>query len=193
MRNPVTENFRSPTAMVLFFGTTVVGLVVDLVTKAWSFKGLANAVIEHPETGRVVVYSDTYRFLPGWLEFTCTANQGAVFGLGQGQRGLFIVVSVLAIGFLSVLFARSGRQRGYQLILGMLLAGVLGNMYDRITLGYVRDMIHALPRWPNLFPWIFNVADSLLVVGVSLMILRGFIVGDPKPEPAATPAATSEP
>jgi signal peptidase II len=60
----------------------------------------------------------------------------------------------------------------------MLLAGVLGNLYDRIQYGYVRDMIHALPDkfvfgYPA-FPWIFNIADSLLCVGVAFMILYSF-------------------
>jgi signal peptidase II len=186
MRTLPTENFRSPLAMLLFVGTTLVGLAADLATKVWAFRTLPTAVLTQPD-GKVVVYSETYHLIPGWLEFTCTANQGAVFGLGQGQRVLFIAVSVLAIGFLSFLFARSDKHRGYQFILGMLLAGVLGNMVDRVTFGYVRDMIHALPRWPNLFPWIFNVADSLLVVGVSLMILRGFLY--PAQEPKAEPAA----
>jgi signal peptidase II len=68
----------------------------------------------------------------------------------------------------------------------MLLAGVLGNMFDRILFGYVRDMIHALPRWPKLFPWIFNVADSLLCVGVFLMIVYSF-VHRPQSKPALQP------
>jgi signal peptidase II len=218
MRNLPTENFRSPLAMSLFVGTTVLGLAADLATKVWAFRALPTSILTEPG-GRVVVYSDVYRLVPGWLEFTCTANQGAVFGIGQGQRVLFIVVSVLAIGFLSALFARSDKHRGYQIILGMLLAGVLGNMWDRINLGYVRDMIHALPgvhwwgTWTlpifrdertgvgypgidrDVFPWIFNVADSLLVVGVVLMILRGFVVpaqegkGAEGPEAGAKPAA----
>jgi signal peptidase II len=191
MRKLPTENFRSPLALLLFVGTTVVGLAGDIATKIWSFKTLPTHIFTEPG-GKVIVYSDTYHLIPGWLEFTCTANQGAVFGIGQGQRALFIIVSVLAIGFLSTLFARSARHRGYQLILGMLLAGVLGNMIDRLSLGYVRDMIHALPRWPNLFPWIFNVADSLLVVGVTLMIVRGFVVPDHReePQPVAQPVET---
>ena len=53
-----------------------------------------------------------------------TINRGAVFGLGQGQKWLFLGVSVVAIAFLSYLFATSNRQRFYQVILGMLLAGV---------------------------------------------------------------------
>jgi signal peptidase II len=137
------------------------------------------------DDGRLEAPSSEYAFIPGWLHFHYTVNQGAVFGLGQGQRVLFIGVSLAAIVFLTYLFAASGRQRFYQVILGMLLAGVLGNMYDRIVFGHVRDMIYALPGWhwpawfhhllpmlpPEVFPWIFNVADTLLCTGVFLMIV----------------------
>src|SRR5262249_49426750 len=144
-RAPAT---RSPLAWLLFLGTTVLGLTLDLWTKV-----LAAQYLKGP---RVI------QFIPGWLHFTFTENQGAVFGIGQGKRVLFSAVSVAAVIFLTYLFSQSGRQRIYQVILGMLLAGVLGNMWDRIWFGHVRDMIHALPRWPSFFPWIFNVADSLL-------------------------------
>src|SRR5262249_30194528 len=123
-----------------------------------------------------------YRLIPGWLEFELTINHGAVFGLGAGRVVLFVAVSVAAIFFLTYLFAASNDQRFYQFILGLLLAGVLGNMYDRIQYGYVRDMIHALPQWPKLFPWIFNVADVLLCTGVGLMIAYSFLFSAKKPE-----------
>jgi len=127
----------------------------------------------------------------------------------EGRKWLFLGVSVLAIGFLSYLFATSKRQRFYQFVLGMLLAGVLGNMYDRIVFGYVRDMIHALPgwQWPgqwqvpvmkypgdgrDVFPFIFNVADILLCVGVGLMIVYSLFTS-PANEQAATPTATPAP
>lgn len=115
--------------------------------------------------------------VPGGLHLQALVNQGAVFGIGQGQRWLFLVVSGLAIGFIGYLFATSGRHRFYQFVLGMLLAGVIGNMYDRLNLGFVRDMIHALPgrTWPGttreIFPWIFNLADSWLCAGVGLIFL----------------------
>jgi signal peptidase II len=168
------DNFRSPLALMLFFGTTAAGLLVDLWTKVLSFRRLVTDFYQVGET--VHVNSRDVSFIPGWLHFHATVNQGAVFGLGQGRRWLFVVVSILAIAFLTYLFSASGRQRFYQFVLGMLLAGVLGNMYDRIFHGYVRDMIYALPgwKWPgtsvDVFPWIFNVADSLLCVGVFLMI-----------------------
>jgi signal peptidase II len=158
MRSPL----RSPAALLRFFGTAALGVGVDLWTKKIAFDRLFNA-------------AGPYRLIPGWVEFEVTVNHGAVFGRLQGQRILFIAVSAMAIVFLIVLFAGSGRRRLYQVLLGMLLAGVLGNLYDRLALGYVRDMIHALPRWPNFFPWIFNVADSLLCVGVTLIILYNLI------------------
>ena len=173
---------------------TLVGLALDLWTKVWAFKALV--VGQTNIDGYVRVESDTYALIPTWLHFHCTANQGAVFGIGQGNRWLFVVVSLLAMAFLTYLFATSGRQRFYQVILGMLLAGVLGNMYDRIMYGYVRDMIYIFPgrHWPHwltsplpdwewtrgqIFPWIFNVADMLLCTGVALMLLYSLFAPHP--------------
>ena len=141
-------------------------------------------------------------FLPDYLHFQALVNQGAVFGIGQGKRWLFLVVSMLAIGFIGYLFATSGRHRFYQFVLGLLLAGVIGNMYDRLQLGFVRDMLHMLPgrRWPGsereIFPWIFNLADTWLCVGVGLIFvytLRGAPgTRDRKEGEAAAGAATTK-
>ncbi len=148
--------------MLRFLLTAGVGVALDLWTKSLAFSSPS-------------LWREPYRFIPGWLEFEVVQNQGAVFGLGQGRRILFLIVSVGAIIFLLYLFATSGKSPVYQILLGMLLAGVLGNLYDRVTFGYVRDMIHALPRWPKFFPWIFNVADSLLSSGVTLMIVYSMV------------------
>src|SRR5688572_1340367 len=124
----LTDNFRSPAALARFLLTMLIGLSLDLWTKVLAEQHLRDA--------------PPVRFIPDWLHFTYTENRGAVFGIGQGQRAMFLAVSVLAIGFLTYLFATtSRRQRFYQFLLGMLLAGVLGNMYDRMVFGYVRDMI----------------------------------------------------
>lgn len=149
------------------------GVALDLWTKSLAVSHLAGN-------------ADGYVLVPSVLSLRFTRNYGAVFGLGQGGRSIFIAVSIGAVLFLSYLFSISGRQRLQQIILGMLLAGVLGNMYDRIAIGYVRDMIWALPDWPNplrsffpnwqtVFPWIFNVADSLLCVGVAAMLIYGLV------------------
>jgi signal peptidase II len=153
---------RSPPALVRFYLTAAVGLGLDLWTKSLAFSHLS-------------LSGGSYPFIPGWLEFEAVINHGAVFGLGQGDRAVFVAVSIGAILFLNYLFAASATRWGYQILLGMLMAGVLGNLYDRILFGYVRDMIHALPQWPKFFPWIFNVADSFLCVGVGLMVIYSMV------------------
>ena len=183
-----TDNLRSPAALARFLLTMFIGLGLDLWTKSLAFTKLAAGkpfqglgidgrrhwfVDGRPD----LLATKGYKLIPGWIHFQVTVNEGAVFGLGQGQRWLFLVISLAAIAFLTYLFATSGRQRFYQFVLGLLLAGVLGNMYDRFRFGYVRDMIYGLPgwHWPGssreVFPWIFNVADVLLCVGVGLIFL----------------------
>jgi signal peptidase II len=190
MKGIDSSNLRSPAALARFSGVAIVALAVDLWTKS-----LAEMHLKFPPR--------SIRFIPGWIQFEYVENHGAVFGIGQGQRWLFIAVSVIAIGFVTWLFATSGRQRFYQVLLGVLLAGVLGNLYDRFNYGYVRDMIHALPGWENpfrrlyntqeIFPWVFNVADSLLCVGVALMMIYSYFHSshkDPPNEKTAPPAQT---
>ena len=181
MQRHWTDNFRSPLALLLFFGVAVAGAVADLWTKALAVQHLR--------------YATPLRFIPGWVHLTYTENHGAVFGIAQGARPIFLIVSIGAIFFLIFLFMTSGRARVYQFILGLLMAGVIGNMYDRVYHGYVRDMIHALPgwHWPQwlvnyfprswqpprgqameVFPWIFNLADTYLCVGVAAMLLYSF-------------------
>jgi lipoprotein signal peptidase len=67
--------------------------------------------------------------------------------------------------------------------LGLILGGTVGNLYDRIVFGGVRDFLYFY--WFD-FP-VFNVADSCLVVGASLLLLQA-LFGKQKTEPAATPA-----
>lgn len=199
------DNFRSPAALALFLLTAVIGVAVDLATKAWAFNTLLVSWTTGPHGRPEVDQSRVYEFIPGWLHFQVTVNHGAVFGLGQGKAVVFLLVSVLAIGFLGYLFATSRRQPFFQFLLGMLLAGVVGNMYDRLVHGHVRDMIYALPgwHWPGewmipvldypgmdraVFPWIFNVADTLLCVGVALMVIYSFFAKDVA---AAGPSSTA--
>jgi lipoprotein signal peptidase len=160
----------SPIALACFVLTAAVGFGLDLWSKHEAFSRLCTGVEwfdGHPQP----INRREVSFVPGVIDFTVTTNQGAVFGFGQGKRTLFVVVSAAAILFIGYLFLTSGAQRLYQIILGMLMAGVLGNLYDRLMFSYVRDMIHYTPTWPRPFPYIFNVADSLLCTGVALMVL----------------------
>ncbi len=189
LRIPPSDNFRSPAALARFALVTVLGLGLDLWVKVASFKHLLIAQYTLAD-GTIKAESRDYTLIKNILNLHVTVNQGAVFGIGEGYRWVFVIVSVLAIGLLTYLFAASGKQRFYQFLLGLLLAGVLGNMYDRIAFGYVRDMIYAFPGVTygdvlhslapssianrELFPWIFNIADSMLCVGVFLMLCYSF-------------------
>ena len=172
MDQPNFSAFRSPAALARLICTAAAGLALDLWTKSLAQTHLQGAA--------------PIDFLPGWLSFEYVGNHGAVFGIAQGDRWIFLTVSVGALIFLLGLFATSGRRPFYQLILGLLLAGVAGNMYDRGVFGFVRDMIHALPMWPRFFPWIFNVADTMLCVGVGLMLLYSFLQPPPIKQPLPT-------
>jgi signal peptidase II len=193
--------WKSLAAWLCLLLPLILGLTLDLASKHLAFEAPPTGLVTGYtiEEGRPGVESIEARPIPNILHLHAHVNYGAVFGIGQGQRVIFVIVSALAIGLLGFLFARSGRQRLYQFLLGLLFAGVLGNLYDRIVFGYVRDMIYAFPNlhWSDLwkalpqmevFPWIFNVADSMLCTGVGAMFLYTTF----RKAPATTPTAPAE-
>jgi signal peptidase II len=155
--------------------------VADLATKEWVFDWLGS-----PPSG------DTYWIIPDALALKTSLNEGALFGMGQGQGGIFITLSILAvIGILYWMYgAGAARDRLLSLSLGCVTAGTLGNLYDRLglpglkweyanTLHEVGEPVHAVRDWIyfSLIEWpIFNLADSFLVVGAGLLLWHAFWV-----------------
>ena len=118
-----------------------------------------------------------------------TLNQGALFGLGREHPELanptFAFVSLLAaVGIICWSSRRSAANDLWVcMALGLILAGTLGNLYDRVVFGGVRDFLH----WNYLFDWpVFNVADSCLVCGACLLLVQAF--GRPSSVKADKPA-----
>lgn len=100
------------------------------------------------------------------LHLTYVRNFGAAFGILQGQRWLFIVLSVFVVGWIIVTYRKQPPEQTIAYWGGLLVAaGAVGNLIDRIRLGYVIDFID-LRVWP-----VFNIADSAITVGVCLLIL----------------------
>lgn len=208
MSNPPNELLpparRHMVAIALFVAVVLGALTLDLWSKAAAWEYFVKGAANHE--GRVVLIrtdAPDVTVIPHGLQLTAVANQGAAMGLGQGRQTLFLTVSVLAIIVLLTFFIHSlrgnvggpVRQRIYQVVLALLLAGVLGNFYDRLVHGYVRDMLHMLPGvtwsslysgWPDteLFPWVFNLADVYLCIGVGVVLLFGFIAPDEEREQA---------
>lgn len=117
-RVPKTAIGYLPAHMVLW-GATAVALAADLYSKHWAFR-----VLDSQELRTVV---------PGVLAFRRSLNSGALFGMGAGRGPVFILASIVALGFVVYLFWHSeARQRGLHLALGLILAGALGNLYDRV-------------------------------------------------------------
>lgn len=113
--------------------------------------------------------------IPGFFDIVFVLNPGAAFGLlatlsDEVRNPLFILISILAV--VLIVFYHTRYLRSHRLVsvaLGLVLGGAVGNLIDRLRYGMVVDFldVHAGPyHWPA-----FNVADSAISVGVSLMIL----------------------
>ena len=109
--------------------------------------------------------------IDGLFEITHIRNDGMAFGLLDEHRWIFIVASIIGICVISVyLFRFSSDNRFTKIGLALVIGGGLGNMVDRIVLGEVVDMIH-LTIFNAFFPYVFNVADSCVCVGVGMAIV----------------------
>lgn len=162
----------------VFLALTCAGLAADLVTKAWVFSW-------------PTPLGEIYWIVPGYFGFQSSLNEGALFGMGQGQVGVFAAISIVAAIAIPVwLFVwRAARDWWLAITLGLVMGGVLGNLYDRLGLPGLRwaypeerigEPVYAVRdwiliqasdawRWPN-----FNIADSLLVAGAILLFLRAW-------------------
>jgi lipoprotein signal peptidase len=117
-------------------------------------------------------------------------NLGALFGLGHGHNALFSVVSVVAAVAIVWWTTRRSAARDGALCaaLGLILAGTLGNLYDRVVFAGVRDFLHF--RIQGVIDWpIFNLADSCLVCGAILLLLQAFWTRSPEPGKEGADAA----
>ena len=107
----------------------------------------------------------------GLFKLTYVENDGMAFGWLSDHRWVFIVASIIGIIAISVyLFRFSKDTRLTKIGLALVLGGGIGNMIDRTVLGFVIDMIQ-MSFLGSLFPWVFNVADSCVCVGVGVAVL----------------------
>lgn len=136
-------------------------------------------------------------FLPG-IKFTLSTNPGIVFGSTAMPRWAVNVATVLTVLLVGFFFTTSHRRAWpMHIALGCIVGGALGNLYDRLfsvvslpgqgleaIKGEVRDFIDCSGLH---YPWVFNVADMLLVLGVAIIVLYWLIAGAKarKAEPAA--------
>lgn len=150
-----TEAHASLRPSVVLAATAVAIYVADQVSKA--------IVVANLDVGQYVsLLGDVVRI---WY----VQNAGASFGILPGALWLFLPVTIVALGMVAW-FHRSLRTRTpwIHVVLGMILAGTLGNLTDRVRLGYVVDFV-SVGFGDVRFPT-FNVADASLVVGIILLV-----------------------
>ena len=139
----------------------VVGLALDVVTKVIAVSQL--------EPGQPV------RLLGGLLTLRLIRNAGAAFSQGERFTPIFAVVAVLVLAFVALRLVPRLGHAGWAVALGLLCAGVAGNLTDRlfrspgVLRGHVVDFLE-LPHWP-----IFNVADMCISAAAAMVVVLGVI------------------
>jgi signal peptidase II len=103
--------------------------------------------------------------IKGIFHLTLVYNRGAAFGILKNQIPLFIFTSLIAVILIYFNYRQNTKKKtfSYNLSLGLILAGALGNLIDRLFLGYVIDFLD-FRIWP-----VFNIADSAITVGAFLL------------------------
>jgi len=105
------------------------------------------------------------------LKFTYIENTGAAFGMLSEHRWVFLLISTLAIIGITVYMIKWRPQSKLLYVaVSFIVGGGIGNMIDRVYLGYVVDFIDFY-AFPNLWKYIFNVADSFVCVGAGMVML----------------------
>ena len=184
---------HAPIAWLRLLVVLALGLLIDLGTKTWAFRTVAGSpvvldrqeVLSNPSYN-VPAHAPVHALPWGLLDFRLVINRGAVFGIGAEQQALFIGFTFIALIAGLLVFARmtTGGDRSAHIALGLILAGGIGNLVDRISFACVRDFLHMLPDWnlpfglrwpggsPEVFPWVFNIADVMLLTGMGLLMLH---------------------
>lgn len=113
---------------------------------------------------------ESIEVLPGILHITYILNPGAAFGMLSGKTWFFIITAFIVLGGMFFFLNKIPKQnKPMRLCMGLIGGGALGNLYDRIFIGQVIDFIdfRALPK---VWSYIFNIADSAIVIGCFLLI-----------------------
>ena len=158
MENKKESSFKlvkkSPKDYIIYSAIILGGIIIDQITKI-----LASTFLKPIYT--LPVIEDIFHF-------TYRENTGMAFGMLKEHRWVFMLVStILIIGLGIYLFGIKSQNRLYDVSIAMILSGGIGNMIDRIFLGYVVDFIDC--RFINFA--VFNGADSFVCVGSGLLML----------------------
>ena len=135
----------------------IIGLVLDRITKIWA----VNALMGQKD---ITIIKD-------FFDFSYLENRGAAFGIFQGKAYLLAAVTVVILFVLFVNYLKTkNKTKIFTWSTGLIISGAVGNLIDRLSLGYVVDFVSLHFRNSYYFPS-FNVADMCITFGTGLLIL----------------------
>ena len=160
---------RLPRSALAAMALPVLVIVLDQATKL-GVVGSAGTPLAHLPDGHLFA-----EVIPGLLRFALVRNDGVSFGLfgGGWARWALSVLPFLVAGVIGWWALRENRPL-MMTAAGLLIGGAFGNVIDRIRLGYVIDFIDVSQT--GVFPWVFNVADIAVNLGVALLLIDAFRV-----------------
>jgi signal peptidase II len=125
---------------------------------------------------RLISPYETRIVVPDFFSLVNITNTGAAFGSFRGNNAFFVIISIVALVVVTVLLVRHGQSDPWRdLSLALLLAGILGNLTDRLLYGHVIDFLLFNLHVRFADPWpAFNVADSCISIAVALFIIHSF-------------------
>ncbi|PKL38991.1 MAG: signal peptidase II [Spirochaetae bacterium HGW-Spirochaetae-1] len=134
-------------------------LALDIVTKILVVRNLN--------------YYDRVDFLGGFLRLTLVYNEGGVFGIMQGYKNVFLIVSIIVLGLMIAYYVyEKNKTMLFSLSMALIISGAIGNIIDRLVpsrpgvVDFISVGVDGVYRWPS-----FNVADSCIVMGAFLLVI----------------------
>ncbi len=143
--------------------TVIIAFVADLLTKNLALKHLG--------------FYNRFDYLGGFLRFDLTYNQGGVFGIMQGYKNFFLIVSIVVLVIMLAYYFYEKTMPGlFRIAMALIIGGAAGNIYDRLIHGrpgvvdFISVGVDGFYRWPT-----FNIADSVIIVGAFLLVIVVYI------------------
>lgn len=142
----------------------VAGCSSDQISKRWAQKNLKD--------------KPTLVVLKNFLEFSYTENRGMVFGINNREGNtlskniLLIVRILLTIGLIIFVFLKREKNFFYHLPFLLIIAGAIGNLIDLLIYGYVIDFIHMHAGEVLDWPFLYNLADAYVCIGMGILIVQ---------------------
>ncbi|HON16874.1 MAG TPA: signal peptidase II [Spirochaetota bacterium] len=144
---------------ILTILTIIIAFVLDFVTKSLALKKLG--------------YFNKVDFFGGFVRFDLTFNQGGVFGIMQGYKTFFLVISICVLLIMIAYYLyEKNMPAPFSFAMGLIIAGALGNITDRLIPGrigvvdFISIGVDGVYRWPT-----FNVADMVIILGAFILAI----------------------